>query len=150
MVLVPQKTQYALRALFELARRYGQGPIKIADIARTQGIPVRFLEVILSQLKQGGFVESHRGAEGGYTLIRVPRGLTVGELMRFLHGPLTPVGCVYDDPKDRCVLFGDCVFLAMWEKVGRAISEVYDNTTFQDLVDEAVRKDRFFVPSYAI
>ena len=63
-MLVSQKCQYALRALFELAKRNGEGPVKIAAIAKAQAIPPRFLEVILSQLKQGSFVESQRGSEG--------------------------------------------------------------------------------------
>jgi len=150
MLLVPQKTQYALRAIFELARQYGRGPVKIAYIAKAQAIPPRFLEVILSQLKQGGFVESQRGSEGGYYLIRNPFHLTIGDLIRFMQGPITPVSCITDDPRDRCTLFGDCVFLAMWEKVGKAISEVYDNTTFHNLVEEERQKVQGFVPSYAI
>jgi len=150
MLLVPQKTQYALRAIFELSRQYGKGPIKIAEIAKAQAIPPRFLEVILSQLKQGGFVESQRGSEGGYYLIRNPFHLTIGDLIRFLQGPISLVSCMTEDPKDRCILFGDCVFLAMWEKVGRAISEVYDNTSFHDLVEEEKQKAHGFIPSYSI
>ena len=150
MMLVPQKTQYALRAIFELARQHGRGPIKIAEIARTQALPMRFLEVILSQLKQGGFVGSQRGSEGGYFIVRDPHDLTIGELMRFLQGPISPVACLTDDRKDRCSLYGECVFLPMWEKVRLAISQVYDNTTFQDLVDQAERKSGRVAPSYAI
>ena len=67
-MLVSQKSQYALRAIFELAKEYGKGP-KIAHIAEAQAIPVRFLEVILVHLKRGGFVDSQRGKEGGYFLI---------------------------------------------------------------------------------
>ncbi len=69
-MLVSQKSQYALRAVFELARRNGGLPVKIADIAEAQAIPQRFLEVIMNQLKQGGFVESRRGKRGGYLLAR--------------------------------------------------------------------------------
>jgi len=150
MYLVPQKSQYAIRALFELAKRYGQGPAKIADIAKAQAIPVRFLEVILSQLKQGGFVDSQRGAEGGYFLVRDPRSLAVGEILRFLQGPIAPVGCLTGEPKDKCSLYGDCVFLPMWQKVGRAISEVYDSTAFQDLVEQDRRRASRYVSSYSI
>ncbi len=81
-MLVSQKCQYALRAIFELAKRTGQGPVKIAEIAEAQAIPVRFLEVILSQLKQGRFAVSQRGSEGGYQLARPPQELTVGEITR--------------------------------------------------------------------
>jgi len=131
---VTQKCQYALRAIFELAKRNGRGPVKIAEVAEAQDIPPRFLEVILSQLKQGGFVASQRGAEGGYMLLRQPDELSVGEVMRFMQGPIGPVECLLDGKKN-CALFGSCVFLPMWEKVTKAMTEVYDSTTFQDLVE---------------
>jgi Rrf2 family protein len=149
-MLISQKCQYALRSIFELAKRTGQGPVKIADIADAQAIPPRFLEVILSQLKQAGFVHSTRGNRGGYVLARSPQQLTVGEVIRFVEGPLGPVVCAVDDASSDCPLRGNCVFLPMWEKVKQAISNVYDNTTLQDLVQQEAQKHRAYVPSYAI
>ena len=82
-MLVPQKkNQYALRAIYELACRYGEGPIKIATIAIKQAIPIRFLEVILNQLKNSGLVESKRGFHGGYYLLLPPHKITVGDIFR--------------------------------------------------------------------
>ncbi|MBM3335606.1 Rrf2 family transcriptional regulator [Candidatus Sumerlaeota bacterium] len=150
MNLVPQKTQYALRAVFELARHFGNRPTKIAEIARTQAIPIRFLEVILNQLKQGGFVASQRGSDGGYYLVSNPAELTVGDVMRFLQGPLFTVSCMNGSARERCALAGNCVFLPMWEKVAQAVSEVYDSTTLQSLVDQAKDKAATYVPGYAI
>jgi len=150
MVLVPQKSQYALRAIFELAKRHGHGPVKIAEIAHVQAIPVRFLEVILNQLKQGRFVESQRGSEGGYSLMRDPRSLTVGEVLGFLQGPIAPVGCLVGDSSEKCALAGDCVFLPMWEKVRDAMSGVYDRTTFQELVEQDKKRIGHYVPAYSI
>ena len=130
-----QKCQYALRAIFELAKEHNRGPVKIAEIAKIQAIPQRFLEVILLQLKQGGFVDSLRGNEGGYFLIQSPEVLTVGEIIRFIQGPLAPVSCVMNNFKSsKCTLYEGCVFLPMWEKVQKAVSDVYDGTTFQDLI----------------
>lgn len=147
---VSQKCQYALRAIFELARRNDREPAKIADIAEAQAIPPRFLEVILSQLKQGGFVESRRGNEGGYLLARPPARLTVGEVIRFIQGPLGPVECVVGNGRERCPLYGDCAFLPMWEKVREAVSQIYDSTTFGDLVEQARLRASNYVPSYVI
>jgi Rrf2 family cysteine metabolism transcriptional repressor len=138
-MLVSQKCQYALRAIFELARRNSRDPVKISDIAEAQAIPMQFLEVILSQLKQGRFVESKRGSKGGYFLICSPSELTVGDVVRFIQGPIGPVECVVDSSRGDCPLYGDCAFLPMWEKIQNAISDVYDNTTFQDLVDQESR-----------
>jgi Rrf2 family protein len=147
---VSQKCQYALRAVFELAKRYEQGPAKISEIAEVQAIPIRFLEVILNQLKQGGFTDSRRGKEGGYFLIRHPHNLTVGEVIRFVEGPLGPVECVNASPLEKCALRGECVFYPMWERVKIAVTEIYDSTTFQDLVEEERRKTETYVPQYSI
>jgi len=149
-MLLTQKCQYALRAIFELARHIGEGPVKIADIAEVQAIPPRFLEVILTQLKQAGFVASQRGSEGGYILIRSPAELSVGEVMRFVQGPIGPVDCMLESAKDKCPLYGNCVFLPMWERARVAMSGVYDTTTFQDLVDNAERQSEKSDPLYSI
>lgn len=92
--MVSQKCQYAIRAAFELSRRYGQGPVKIGDIAEAQAIPLRFLQVILNQLRRAGFVESKRGADGGYLLARQPDRVTAGDIVRFVEGPLVPIACM--------------------------------------------------------
>ncbi len=149
-MLVSQKCQYALRAIFELARRNGQGPTKIAEIAEAQAIPKRFLEVILGQLKQGGFATSQRGSEGGYRLARDPAGLSVGEVIRFVQGPIGPVDCLVDEVRDTCPLHEGCVFLPMWQEVADAISGVYDSTTFEDLIEQDAQIQAKHVPSYAI
>ncbi len=147
---VPQRSQYALRAVFELAKRFGQGPVKIADIAEAQAIPPRFLEVILSNLKQAGFLDSRRGSEGGYLLTRRPEEVSVGDVIGYLQGDASPVDCIAGGSKKRCPLYGDCVFLPMWQKVGKAISDVYDGTNFQDLVEEEKKKSGEYVPGYSI
>ena len=96
-------------------------------------------------------MQSRRGREGGYILVRSAEGLRIGEIIRFIEGPLGPVGCVTGSSKKIVRLYGDCVFLPMWEKVRDAIAGVYDNTTFQDLVDQQrlnARKE--VVPCYSI
>ena len=90
-MLVTQKNQYALRAIFELAKYRGQGPVKVIEIAQAQNIPMRFLEVILGQLKRSGMVESKRGYTGGYTLLRDPKKVTVGDIFRAMDESLGPV-----------------------------------------------------------
>lgn len=149
-MFVSQKCQYALRAVFELARRNDGLPVKIADIASTQAIPPRFLEVIMSELKQGGFVQSRRGKHGGYLLARLPQNLKIGEIFRFVEGPLGPVGCLTDGTKNKCRLYAGCVFLPMWERVRNAVSSVYDNTTFQDLLDQQAEKTKEDALCYSI
>lgn len=136
---VSQKCQYALRAVFELARNYGKGPMKVSNIAEAQAIPPRFLEVILNQLKKGGFVDSRRGSEGGFFLVRYPRNMKVGEIIYFIDGPVDPVDCTAGADGKTCRLFGSCAFMEMWHQVGDAVSGIYDNTSIQDLLDRAVQ-----------
>lgn len=134
--MLSQKTQYALRAVYELAVQYGTGPRKIAEIAEKQAIPPRFLEGILNQLK-GKFVDSRRGADGGYFLIRPPESITVGEVLRFVQGPIEPVDCMAGPSGARCRLFGKCAFMPLWDRVKDAVDGIYNRTTLQDLVDQA-------------
>jgi Rrf2 family cysteine metabolism transcriptional repressor len=122
------KGEYALQAIFDLATQKTGEPVKIAGIARRQKIPQKFLELILAGLKQGGFVESRRGAEGGYLLARSADTLTVGEVLRFVEGPQAAKG------KTRRK--SDTPFSAMWQQVDRAISGVIDQTTFASLARE--------------
>jgi len=146
-----QKTQYALRAVFELTVHRGEGPIRIADIAQAQAIPVRFLEVILHQLKRAGFVNSKRGKVGGYFLVRDPAGLSVGEILRFVQGSMAPVECLSDgEGAETCELRGKCAFMPLWQRVDAATRGIYDTTTFQDLVDEHAARGHEYVPCYSI
>lgn len=133
--MVTQKSQYALRALFELALRADAGPIRIEDIAKAQGIPQRFLGVVLSELKRVGLVEAKRGPRGGYQLARSPRDITVAEILESSQGPFATVQCLSDPASSDCIFKGDCVFLSLWERARIAVTEVYESTTLQALVD---------------
>ena len=115
----------------------GPEPMKIAEIAEREQIPIRFLEVILNQLKGGGFVQSRRGAEGGYRLARPADQLTVGEIMRYVDGPIAPVDCVSQTRPKVCEFPGGCHFYSFWAAVRQAISDVVDKTTFADLIRES-------------
>ncbi|MFZ5568897.1 MAG: RrF2 family transcriptional regulator [Thermodesulfobacteriota bacterium] len=133
-MLITQKSQYALRALYELARRRGDGPVKISEIAGAQKIPHRFLEVILSQLRRSGMVDSKRGYHGGYVLSREPEKISVGDVLRFLQQTTSPEQCIACETKYNCPFMGDCVFMPMWNKVRMAIFDIYDKTTIQELL----------------
>jgi Rrf2 family protein len=149
-MLVSQKCRYALRAVFELARREGRGAVKNSEIADAQAIPVRFLEVILAQLTRAGVVTSRRGSAGGYTLNSDPGELTVGRLIRLIDGPVEPVACVEGLDMTECRFLGDCAFAGMWERVREAVTGIYDSTTFLDLLEEERSIRARYVPSYAI
>lgn len=136
------KGEYALQAIFDLAAQRSGEPVKIAEIARRQRIPQKFLELILAGLKQGGFVESRRGAEGGYLLARPAESITVGEVLRFVEGPLQNKG----RPRRKA----EGPFTAMWQDVDRAVAEIIDRTTFSDLLRQWAEKQNRFVLNWEI
>ena len=136
---VSRKSQYALRAIFELAKHNGKGPQKISEIAHAQAIPVKFLEVILNQLKGSGLVESKRGFYGGYFLVRQPNQIAVGDIMRFMERNQEQSQCVALVPEINCPFKGECAFFPMWNKVKDAIFKVYDETSIQDLIDTELK-----------
>lgn len=136
------KGEYALHALFDLASRDNAVPVKIADIARRQKIPQKFLELILSGLKQGGFVESRRGADGGYLLAREPEAITVGEVLRHIEGVKNGGG----RGKRRI----DTPFTAMWDRVDQAVSSVIDHTTLADLAEDWKDRHGKYIPNWDI
>lgn len=82
------KIQYGLQAAFELALNHGGGPVQISDIAKSQQIPIRFLEQILLILKRQGIVNSTRGARGGYLLAKNPGEISVLTIIEALDGPI--------------------------------------------------------------
>jgi Rrf2 family cysteine metabolism transcriptional repressor len=136
------KGEYALQAIFDLATQRPDEPVRIADIARRQAIPQKFLELILAGLKQGGFVESRRGAEGGYLLARRAESITVGEVLRFVEGP--------QQGKHRARRKVETPFSDMWRQVDLAVSEIVDKTSFADLQRGWREKQNRFVLNWEI
>ena len=130
-----QKCQYAVRAILELSMKYGQGAVPASEIAASQAIPQRFLEVIMNELRSTGLVESRRGVQGGYYLGRPPKEITVGQVIRLVDGPLDPVRCTGDRDSTTCPLKDRCSLIQLWNEAREAVEGVYDSTTFQDLAD---------------
>lgn len=136
------KGDYALHAIFDLAQQKLGEPIKIADIAKRQKIPQKFLELILAGLKQGGFVESRRGAEGGYLLARAPEAITVGEVLRYVEGGKAAKPARKQNAADP--------FADTWQKVDQVVSNVVDQTTFAELARIWRERQSKYVPNWEI
>jgi Rrf2 family cysteine metabolism transcriptional repressor len=149
-VTLSQKCRYALRAIFELSKRQGGGPTTIGNIADAQAIPPRFLELILAQAKQAGFVESRRGKTGGYLLARDARDIAISEVIRVFEGPITVVDCGVGSSGAPCPLETDCVFKGLWEDASQALLGVLDGTTFADLVEREQAHNRSAALTYSI
>jgi Rrf2 family cysteine metabolism transcriptional repressor len=140
------KCIYALRAILELALRDGFRVVKSQQIASAQGIPLRFLEIILAELRQGGFVESKRGNAGGYVLARPPETVTVAQVIDFIEGHKA----VRHKQGQETANWGDDPFASLWQELDRACSEVLASTSFADLAGEEVRKRNLRAPNYVI
>ena len=146
---ISKKCQYALKAIFELASRDIDKPVKIHSIAQAQGISHRFLEAILNELKHGGFVESRRGNGGGYILARNAEELTVGEVFEFMQGAISATPDSDRKGKGR-VHWGDNAFEQLWQEVNETMSEVWNSKTFADLVEFERNSNVVGIPNYVI
>lgn len=132
------KSEYALLAVFDLALQPPGEPVKIAEVARRQKIPQKFLELILAGLKQGGFVESRRGAEGGYRLAKPANEITVGEVLRFV-----------EDGKQAKRLSSN-PFHQIWKQVDQAVAGILDHTTFAELARTWQKSQARYVANWEI
>ncbi len=125
-------TEYGIRALIELAARYGDGPVPARAIATAQGIPLRFLEHQLAALHKAAIVDSQRGANGGAALARDPSEIRISEVIDALEGPLAPMYCL--EPHDeRCVQTHQCGVQELWMRVEDAVRTVFEQTTIADI-----------------
>ena len=137
MRTISKRTQYGLKAVLALGRRYGEGPVLIATLSKEEGIPLKFLEVILLDLKGQGLLESKKGKHGGYQLSRPPSTLTLGSLIRMLEGPLAPLPCASESafrPCDECGDVESCGTRIIMRQVRDAMADVLDRTTLSDLI----------------
>jgi Rrf2 family transcriptional regulator, cysteine metabolism repressor len=155
-MVLSQKSQYAVRAVFELARRHGGGPVKAGQIAEAQYVPARFLENILGQLRQAGIIESTRGKGGGYRLRRAPGDVSVGEVIRSIQGPMSAIDCAEvgiagsGGNGRSCPLRPGCVLLPVWDKAHSAMMDVFEGTTFGDLLEQERAMSEYEPADYII
>ena len=127
------KGQYGARAMVDLALHYGEGPVVLKDIAKRQHISERYLEHLIVALKVAGLVNSMRGARGGFSLAKPPSQIRLSEVIQIVEGSIAMVECV-DDPKV-CSRADLCVTRDIWAEVKKAMSDVLESTTLQDLVE---------------
>jgi Rrf2 family protein len=146
-VKITYKGDYALKTLLDLALNYGNGVVTITELAKSADIPIKFLEQILLDLKRGGFVESKRGKIGGYFLAKHPSQIKVGDVVRFIDGPIEPIACI-EKRYSGCRDIHKCAFRGIWQDVSAAISNIIDNVTFEDLTNKI--KTRQETLTYAI
>jgi len=136
------KGRYGVKAMFDLAQHYGEGPVSLKSVAERQGISEHYLEQLISGLRKSGLVKSVRGAQGGYTLAKEAEKITVGDIIRVLEGPIAPVECVSEEDPEICQKADCCVTRGIWEKVRDSIAGVLDSITLQDMIKDAEKLQR--------
>lgn len=135
--MLSQKTRYAIRAMQHLADRYGEGPVRLAEIAAAQKIPANFLTTILSELSRFGIVASQRGKDGGYRLAIPPIDITYGDLIRVMRGSLALVPCASRFAHEKCrncVEEGDCRTRALMLQVRDETARILDSIRLSDQI----------------
>lgn len=142
--MISKKTKYGLKALIYLARKYDQGPILIAELAREEKIPKKFLENILLSLKNSGILQSRKGRGGGYYLGRPPEKITFGQAIRVMEGPLAPVPCVSEMAYARCTECGNeltCGIRLVMKDVRDEMARILDGTSLADVLKKVDRAE---------
>jgi Rrf2 family protein len=143
--VLSRKSKYGLKALLVLAQEVGRGPVLISALAGRDGIPKKFLEAILLELKRRGVVQSQKGKGGGYFLRREPADITFGEVIRALDGPLAAVPCVSQTAYMRCAECVDertCGVRLAMKEVRDATARILEHTTLADVNARVARKRR--------
>ena len=134
--MLSKKSKYGLKALLELAAESGQRPVQASELAERQGLPRKFLEAILLELKRHGLLHSKKGRGGGYVLTRKPGDITIGQVIRVLDGPLALTPCVSRTAYRRCDECLDeetCGIRLAMKEVRDATAHILDNTTLAGL-----------------
>lgn len=130
------RSRYGTRMMLDMALHGQNGPVRIKDIAARQGVSVKYLEKLVRELKQAGFVRSRRGPRGGHELARPLDTITVGDIVRTLEGELTLVECD-TDPGRSCPRLAECLTRGVWAEAARAMHQALDSITLADLVARA-------------
>jgi Rrf2 family protein len=133
------KAEYGVRVMVELARRNGDEPVPLSDIAHTDGLPLAYLEHLVARLRKAGLIESRRGAHGGYLLARPADEITMAEVVEALEGSIAPIECISEgtDGKLVCARESDpdhvCPAKLLWTRVRGSIVTTLQETTLSDL-----------------
>ena len=128
------KGRYGLRAMFELAKDYGKGPVAIRAISERQHLSTHYLEQLLAKLRRNGLIRSVRGPGGGYVLAKKPTDISVGDIVRTLEGPIAMARCIDESlMEDPCEHVDDCVVRLMWKRISASIEDVLDGISLEDL-----------------
>ncbi|SKA81633.1 transcriptional regulator, BadM/Rrf2 family [Caloramator quimbayensis] len=128
------KGRYGVKAMFEVALRYGEEPVSIKTISERQNISEYYLEQLFAPLRKAGLINSIRGAQGGYVLSKPPGEITVADILNVLEGPIEISECIDDEVT--CARTGYCATRLLWIKIRDSVNQVIESITLQDMIDD--------------
>jgi len=139
-----KRGEYALRSLISLgiAEKVKRPLVRVTELAKLEGLPVKFLEQIMQQLREAGYVTAERGKHGGYRLAKPAAEITVGKIIRLIDGPLAPIGCVSQTAYEPCNCPDEahCGLRMLMLDVRNAIANILDRYSLADVVEVTTRK----------
>lgn len=127
------KGRYGVKAMLDLAIRYGRETVSIKNISERQNISEYYLEQLFAALRKADLVRSVRGAQGGYMLSRDPKDITAADIIYVLEGPIEISECLEENV---CTNIDCCATRLLWEKIKNSIDDVLKSTTLQDMVND--------------
>ena len=130
-MMISTKGRYALRIMIDIAQNEGEAPVSLSDVAKRQGLSIKYIESIIAMLNKAGFVESYRGKAGGYKLSRAPEDYTVQQILVITEGTLAPVMCL----DGSCERSQDCITLPLWKNLDGLIEKYLGAISLRDLLD---------------
>ena len=131
--MISTRGRYALRVLIDLAEHSGGGYVPMKDVAKRQGISLKYLERIIPVLAKNKIIDGVHGKGGGYRLIKDPKDCKIGDILRLTEGDLAPVACLERGAKP-CERAFECRTYPMWVEFYRVINDFFDGKTLQDLI----------------
>ncbi len=140
MLRVSTKGEYGVRIMVDLARHFGGRPRSLTDISQAEALPLAYLEQLVKLLRESDppLVVSTRGAHGGYKLSRNPQNITMGEVVRVLEGPISPMICATEGEASQiCNFIDSCKTKYLWTRVRDAVAQTLDSITLADLAINA-------------
>ena len=136
------KAEYGVRVMVELARRAGEEPVPLAEIASQDGLPLAYLEHLVARLRRAGLVDSRRGSRGGYMLARASTEITMAEVVEALEGSIAPIECISEGADGHLVCTREtetdhvCPTKLLWTRVRGSVVRTLEETRLSDLVQE--------------
>jgi Rrf2 family protein len=132
---ISTRSRYGVRLLLDMAGRYQEGPVHLADVAARQGISLKYLEQIIIPLKKADYIKSLRGPKGGHCLARPPEEITVGEIVAILEEGDTFLDC--SSRPDVCERSGLCLTRDVWREAAKAMFDHLSAITLADLLQKS-------------